>query len=75
MNDLKNVIEHSPVLGSDGGHVGTVDHEDNGRLKLTKKDSDDGQHHWLDAKYVARIDEHVHLNVSTDEAHAAMTTS
>lgn len=74
MNDLKNVIEHSPVLGSDGGHVGTVDHEQDGRLKLTKKDSDDGQHHFLEAQYIDHIDEHVHLNISTDQAHAVMTT-
>ncbi|RYG42923.1 DUF2171 domain-containing protein [bacterium] len=74
MNDLSKVIEHSPVLGSDGGHVGTVDHEQDGLLKLTKKDSDDGKHHFLDPKYIDHIDEHVHLNVTAEQAHAVMTS-
>lgn len=74
MNDLSSVKEHSPVMGSDRGHVGTVDHVDGNRLKLTRKDSTDGQHHFLDAKYIDHVDEHVHLNVTAAEATAALTT-
>jgi hypothetical protein len=41
------VKEHMEVVGSDGKHVGTVDHMDGDRIKLTRKDDPDGsgQHH------------------------------
>ena len=41
------VKEHMEVVGSDGKHVGAVDHMDGDRIKLTKKDDPDGsgQHH------------------------------
>ena len=63
-----DIREHMEVLGADGQHVGTVDHLDGDRIKLTKADSTDGKHHFLDAGLVDHIDEHVHLNVSADEA-------
>lgn len=31
-----------PVVGSDGGHVGTVDKVEDGRIKLTKEDDPSG---------------------------------
>jgi len=63
-----DIREHMEVIGADGEHVGTVDHLDGERIKLTKSDSTDGKHHYLDAGLVDHIDEHVHLNVSADEA-------
>src|SRR4051794_5153168 len=41
------IKEHMEVLGSDGVHVGTVDHlEGQDQMKLTKTDPDaDGEHH------------------------------
>src|ERR687890_2862276 len=36
------VQEHMEVVGSDGGHVGTVDHVEGDRIKLTRKDDPDG---------------------------------
>jgi hypothetical protein len=32
------------VIGADGAHVGTVDHLEGNRIKLTKKDSGEGAH-------------------------------
>ena len=44
MADLSQVREHAEVIGADGVHVGTVDHVDGDRIKLTKKDSGEGSH-------------------------------
>lgn len=63
------IKEHMEVLGSDGQHVGTVDHmEGSDRIKLTQSDSPDGQHHFLSTSLVDHVDEHVHLNVTAAEA-------
>ena len=42
-----SIKEHATVVGSDGGHVGTVDHVLGDQIKLTKNDSPDGQHHLI----------------------------
>jgi hypothetical protein len=68
MAATSEIREHMEVLGSDGQHVGTVDHMDNGRIKLTRSDSSDGEHHYLDMDLVDHVDQHVHLNVSAEEA-------
>lgn len=48
MVDASQIQEHMEVKGSDGKHVGTVDHMENGRIKLTKSDpASGGQHHYL----------------------------
>ena len=45
MIDPSQITEHMEVVGSDGQHVGTVDHL---AIKLTRKDSAaQGQHHLL----------------------------
>jgi hypothetical protein len=43
------IREHIKVLGSDGVHVGTVDHpEGRDQVKLTKNDPDaGGEHHFI----------------------------
>jgi hypothetical protein len=39
-------------------HVGTVDHLDGEKyIKLTKKDSTDGRHHWIPVNWVESINE------------------
>jgi hypothetical protein len=46
MHDHSNIKEHMKVVGADGVHVGTVDHVEGERIKLTKNDSpstEDGQ--------------------------------
>lgn len=56
------IREHMNVVGADGVHVGTVDHLDGERIKLTKADSPqagDGEgarHHYLPAGLVASVE-------------------
>ena len=62
MVDATQIKEHAEVIGADGVHVGTVDHVDGDRIKLTKKDSpqaEDGQgakHHYISLGLVAEIE-------------------
>ncbi len=64
-----DIKEHMEVLGSDGEHVGTVDHvDDDDMIKLTHTDAPDGKHHFLPLDLVDRVDEQVHLSVTAEEA-------
>lgn len=66
MADTSQIKEHMEVIGADGTHVGTVDHIDgageNGRIKLTKNDSPQGQdgegakHHYISLGLVAEVE-------------------
>ncbi len=61
--NTQNIKEHMEVIGSDGQHVGTVDHlEGNDKIKLTKNDAPDGKHHFIPVSLVDHVDAHVHLN-------------
>lgn len=64
MNLLSQVAEHMPVVGSDGGHVGTVDKIEGERIKLTRNDpAAGGSHHYLPVSMIASIkDGTVHLD-------------
>src|SRR5262249_11808754 len=66
------IKEHMEVLGSDGVHVGTVDHlEGRDQVKLTKDDPDaGGEHHFIPLAWVAHVDENVHLKQSGAAAKA-----
>ena len=59
MADLSQVKEHAEVIGADGVHVGTVDHVDGRRIKLTRKDSGEGSHkghhHYISGGLVLEI--------------------
>jgi hypothetical protein len=72
MIDAAKINEHMEVLGSDGGHVGTVDYLDGpNRIKLTKSDAKaGGQHHLIPVEWVDRVDAKVHLNKPAKEARA-----
>jgi hypothetical protein len=51
------VREKMEVVGSDGKHVGTVDHCEDGRIKLARNDpAARGQHHYVDLSDVDRVD-------------------
>lgn len=54
------IREHMEVIGADGAHVGTVDHVDGDRIKLTKADSGEGahegHHHYLPLSQVSGIE-------------------
>lgn len=57
MVDKSQIREHMEVIGADGGHVGTVDHLDGERIKLTKTDrGSGGEHHYIPISLVEEID-------------------
>ncbi|QCB53662.1 DUF2171 domain-containing protein [Sphingopyxis sp. PAMC25046] len=55
-HDHSAIKEDMIVVGADGVHVGTVDHLEGERIKLTKTDSGDGKHHYLPAGLVAAVE-------------------
>ncbi|MDP8916235.1 MAG: DUF2171 domain-containing protein, partial [Pseudomonadota bacterium] len=76
--DLTAIRKDMEVVGSDGRHVGEVDHFRDGQLKLKRQDSEalDGQHHILPSEWVAKIDSNanrVMLSLSKDEATSRWT--
>ena len=76
MTDASQIREHMEVIGADGAHVGTVDHVDGDRIKLTKKDSGaqvegaiggthEGHHHYISLGLVAEVEgDQVRLSAS-----------
>ncbi len=64
MTDAKTIREHMEVIGSDGKHVGTVDHlEGADKIKLAKSDPQSGgQHHIIPLKLVQKVDDKIHLS-------------
>ena len=57
MTDLSQLAPGADIIGADGVHVGTLDHVQDGRLKLKKTDSIDGRHHFIDAGLIADIED------------------
>jgi len=79
MADASAIKEHMEVIGADGVHVGTVDHVEGDRIKLTKKDSaadiEEGQgehaghHHYISIGLVADVEgDKVRLSANGDVA-------
>ena len=79
MADTSAIQEHMEVIGADGVHVGTVDHVDGDRIKLTKKDSaadieggqgtHAGHHHYISLGLVAEVEgDKVRLSANADVA-------
>ena len=69
MVDFNEIKEHAEVIGADGVHVGTVDHVQEDRIKLTKKDSSDQRHHYISTALVAEIEDGtVRLSANADVA-------
>src|SRR5215813_11466557 len=54
------IAQNMEVIGADGVHVGTVDGLANGRIRLAKRDSGEGQHkghaHFIDLGLVADVE-------------------
>jgi len=68
------IKEHLEVVGSDGEHVGRVDHVLGDQIELAKLDLGAGfKHHMIPVSWVERVDEHVHLNLTKDEAKSRWT--
>ena len=69
MTDLNQIKEHAEIIGADGVHVGTVDHVQGDRIKLTKRDSNDGKHHYVSVGLVAAVEDGtVRLSANADNA-------
>jgi hypothetical protein len=73
MFEASAIKEHMDVIGADGVHVGTVDHLDGDRIKLTKKDSGqgshEGHHHYISTGLVAGVEgDKVRLSANADVA-------
>jgi hypothetical protein len=69
---VSSIKEHMPVYASCGTKVGVVDHLEGDKIKLTKNDSPDGQHHFIPTSWVDRVDSHVHLTKNSVECDTAM---
>jgi hypothetical protein len=65
-----DIQERMEVVGSDGKHVGIVDHkEGDGRIMLTKDDPKaGGRHHLISIDWVGYVDRKVHLNKPSQKA-------
>ena len=57
MTDLTQIQKHAEVVGADGAHLGTVNSVHGNRIKLTKKDSADGHHHYVDGDLVTSVED------------------
>jgi hypothetical protein len=77
MGEASEIKEHMEVIGSDGRHVGTVDHlEGADRIRLSKKDPKaEGRHHFIPVGWVDHVDAFVHLNKSSRDAMAQWQTA
>lgn len=51
------------VVGPNGEALGTVDHVEGDRIKLTRSGTADHQHHYAPLTHVTRVDDAVHLSV------------
>jgi len=62
MVETSDIREHMKVIGADGVHLGTVDHVDGDRIKLTRDDSPQGpdgegaRHHYIPVGLVAEVE-------------------
>lgn len=68
-----DIREHMEVIGADGVPVGTVDHVDGDRIKLTKassgQGSHEGHHHYISLGLVAEVEgDKVRLSANADVA-------
>ena len=75
MIDASQIREHQEVVGSDGGHVGRVDHVRGTEIELAKMDlTAMGKHHMIPLSWVDHVDEHkVTLNITAREAKSSWT--
>lgn len=68
---LRQVQEHQEVVGSDGSHVGTVDHVRGDGILLTKSDKDaGGRHHSVPCSWIVEVSDKVKVNRTAAQAQA-----
>ncbi len=72
MINASQIEEHFEVVGSDGHHVGRVDHVLGDQIELAKLDLAAGfKHHIIPVSWASRIEEKkVFLSMTADEAKA-----
>jgi hypothetical protein len=72
MINTTSIREHMEVIGSDGGHVGRVDHVRGQEIELAKLDLGGGlKHHMIPVSWVEDVsDDKVRLSMTKDEAKA-----
>lgn len=82
MTDLTALREGMEIVGSDGRHVGEIDHvESSGEVKLKRRDSEaeaesdaaHAHHHFIPLDWVEKIDSNANratLRLSRDDAEA-----
>ena len=70
MVNASQIGEHFEVVGSDGHHVGRVDHVIGENIELAKMDIAGGfKHHVIPVSWAERIEENkVFLSLSADDA-------
>ena len=68
--NTEDIREDMKVIGSDRQPVGTVDHVEGDRIKLTKNDPQaGGKHHYIPADWVERVEgDQVWLRQKAQEA-------
>ena len=72
MINASEIREHMEVVGSDGKHVGKVDHVLGTDIELAQFDMGSGlKHHLIPISWVDHIDDKVCLNLPKDAAKAA----
>jgi len=54
------IKEHMPIVCSENGQFGTVDHVEGEFVKVTKDES--GQHHYFPIDWVKSVDDKVHID-------------
>lgn len=72
MTPTTQIREHMEVKGSDGGHVGRVDHVLGNEIELAKMDIAGGfKHHMIPLSWVDYVDDDaVHLSMTQEDAKA-----
>jgi hypothetical protein len=75
MIQASEIREHMEVVGSDGGHVGKVDHVMGADIELAKFDMGSGfKHHMIPVTWVDHVEgDKLYLNMTKDAAKAAWT--
>jgi hypothetical protein len=73
MIDSTQIREHMEVIGSDGRHVGKVDHLEGTEIELAKFDTASGlNHHYIPLSWVDDVeDDKLRLDRTAEAAKAA----
>lgn len=66
---LRQVQEHHEVVGSDGQHIGTVDHVRGDHIQLTRSDKDaGGHHHLIPCSWIESVGDKVTVDKTAEQA-------